>query len=52
MLQGACITPRNRRKHTIFIDNGLIHSEQGHNIFSLSMGGGEGLAKINRETLM
>ena len=38
------MTPRNSYTYTIFTDNGLIYSDWGYEIFSLSIGG---LAKHN-----
>ena len=34
------MTLKNRYTYTIFIDNGLIYSEWGREILSLSIGGG------------
>ena len=47
MLQGARMTPWNRNTYTIFIDNDVIYSKWGREVFSPLMEGGEGFAKNN-----
>ena len=49
MLEGVRMTLGNRYTYTIVIDNGLIYSEWGREIVSLSMGG---LANNYREALL
>ena len=39
MPEGAGTTPENRYTYKTFIDNGLIYSEWGHEILSLSIEG-------------
>ena len=50
MLYGACMTPGNRCTCTNSMDNNLIYSEWGYEIFSLPMGV-EDFAKSNGEAL-
>ena len=46
MLEGERVSPLNSCTSTIFIDTGLIYSEWGWEIFSLSMGGGLGKKQL------